>query len=438
MTGRSTRGTRTTRRNALAITASGLLSAACGIGTRAAETQPAANTKAPATIVYWCNLYQAGWEKVRTAATEYQNRVPQHKIEATNDPGREVDYGAKLITAFAGGAAPDVIWTTTRRIVPFQGAGGLADLTPLYSASKIKTDQYYPLAIDEQSVGGKLYGMNQGWGVGLLAINRALLDKAGVALKPDFDKTWTHQDFLDLLKRVSKQDAQGNLDTWGVDYTETWPLWWDFGAEFLDKDRKKCIVNQTPGGWQALQFWSDLTQTQRVQPRRSGGDRPPGVDMWRAGRQAIFGNAGPYILAQWESLEFQPELILRPIGPKPRAHRWYTDCYAMWAATKVKDAAWEFMAFAGTEGMRFVEQAGGFDIPGYRPIAETVFLQRNVLNLNKQRWIDAVKEARQQPLVKPWDEMNAVVSRHRGDLLDQKISPRDAASNIEREVNALL
>ncbi|MDQ3700193.1 MAG: extracellular solute-binding protein [Chloroflexota bacterium] len=430
----------TTRRAVLAMPAaagSGL-AAACAAG-RTQQDAPAQGAgRSPATIVYWCNLYQAGWEKVQAAATEYGKRFPNHKIEATNDSGSETDYGAKLITAFAGGSAPDVIWTTTRRIIPFQSAGGLADLTPLYTRSKLKTEQFYPLAIDEQSVGGRLYGVSQGWGAGVLAINRALLDKAGVTLKPDFDKTWTHQDFLDVLKRVAKQESQGNLDTWGVDYTETWPLWWDFGAEFLDKDKRKSVVNQTPGGSQALQFWSDLTHTHRVQPRRSGGDRPQGVDMWRAGRQAVFGNAGPYILAQWENLDFQPELVLRPVGPKPRYHRWYTDCYAMWSGSKVKDATWEFMAFAGTEGATYVERAGGFDIPGYRPVAETVFLQRNVLNLNKQRWLDAAKEAKQQPLVKPWDEMNAIVSRQRADLLDQKISARDAALNIEREVTALL
>jgi ABC-type glycerol-3-phosphate transport system substrate-binding protein len=160
--------------------------------------------------------------------------------------------------------------------------------------------------------------------------------------------------------------------------------------------------------------------------------------MWNAGRQGLLGNAGPFVLAQWGPLDFNADIVLRPIGPKPRAHRWYTDCYTMWTASKVKDAAWEFMTFAGTDGQKAVEEAGGRSIPGYKPVAETVFLQRKTLNINKQRWLDAAKEAKQQPLVKPWDEMNAVVSKHRNDLLDQKISSKDAAGNIEREVNALL
>ena len=84
------------------------------------------------------------------------------------------------------------------------------------------------------------------------------------------------------------------------------------------------------------------------------------------------------------------------------------------------------------------EPGRGRSIPGYKPVAETVFLQRKTLNINKQRWLDAAKEAKQQPLVKPWDEMNAVVSQYRNDLLDQKTSSRDAAAGIERDVNTLL
>ncbi len=420
----------------------GLLAAcATGGGTGGEGAQAGAGAKTPATLVYWCNVGQADWEKIEAAAKEYVKKNAHHKIESTNfdtSGTPEADYGAKMITAFAGGSAPDVIWTTTRRMLPFAQAGGLVDLTPLYARSKIKTDQYYQQAVEEQTVGGKLYGISQGWGVGVLGINRTLFEKAGVTLRPDFDKTWTHAEFQDMVKRVAKLDPQGNLETWGVDYSETWPLWWDFGVEFLDKERKKVAINEKPGGAQALQFWHDLTHVQRVQPRRTGGDRPSGVNMWNTGRQALLGNAGPFVLAQWSNLEFNADIVMRPKGPAQRFHRWYTDAYSMWTGSKVKDAAWEFMAYAGTEGQKDVENAGGRSIPGYKPVAEGLFVQRKTLNINKQRWLDAAKEAKQQPLVKQWDEMNAIVSKYRNDLLDQKIGSREAAQGIEREVNGLL
>ena len=441
---RSTRRTRTRRAvlSSAATVASAAAIAACAPG-EGTGAQPSAASKAPATIVYWCNVGQADWTAIEAAAVEYGKKNPHHKLESTNyatSDTREADYGAKLITAFAGGSAPDVIWTTTRRLIPFALAGGLQELSPFYTRAKIRLDQYYSHAVDEQTVNGKHYGITQGWGVGVLGINRAVFRNAGITLAKDFDKTWTHAQFVDMLKKVAKLDPQGNLETWGVDYGETWPLWWDFGVEFLNKEKTKVAINEKPGGAQALQFWHDLTHVHRVQPKRSGGDRPQGVNMWQSGRQAVLGNAGPFILAQWGNLDFKDDadIVLRPIGPAPRFHRWYTDSYTMWSASKVKDAAWEFMAYAGTEGQKDVENAGGRSIPGYKPVAETVFVQRKTLNINKQRWLDAAKEAKQQPLVKPWDEMNAIVGKYRGDLLDQKIAAREAAQGIEREVNGLL
>lgn len=449
------------RRRLASVTAGALLLAACGdeapkpaapaptvakaaptsvaAATVAPTAQPAAATKPPATIVYWCNVGVADWQKIETAATAYGKANPTQKIEASNNTAPEQEYGTKMITAFAGGSAPDVIWTTTRRVIPFQAAGGLGDLTALYQRDKISKDSFFPQAISEQTVEGKLFGISQGWGVGVMGINKNLFQQAGVTLKPDFDRTWTHDEFIDMARRVAKYENDV-LTTWGVDHGETWPLWWDFGAEFLDPAGKKCIVSQSAGGAQALQFWSDLTHVQRVQPRRTGNDRPQGVNMWNTGKQALLGNAGPFILAQWDTLDFPVDIVLRPVGPKPRAHRWYTDCYSLWNASKVKDAAWAFMAYAGTEGTRVVEEAGGRSIPGYRPVAETTFVQAKgaKVNITRQRWLDAAKEARQQPLVRPWDEMNAVVSKYRNDLIDQKTSARDAAAAIEREVNVLL
>jgi multiple sugar transport system substrate-binding protein len=177
---------------------------AVAAATVAPTAAPAAAAKAPATIQYWCNVGVADWQKIETAAIAYGKANPSQKIEATNSTAPEQEYGTKLITAFAGGAAPDVIWTTTRRIIPFQGAGGLTDLTSMFDRDKLKRDEYFPQALIEQTVEGKMFGVTQGSGVGVLGINKNVFQQAGVTLKPDFDKTWTHAEFIDMVKRVAK------------------------------------------------------------------------------------------------------------------------------------------------------------------------------------------------------------------------------------------
>ena len=81
--------------------------------------------------------------------------------------------------------------------------------------------------------------------------------------------------------------------------------------------------------------------------------------MWTTGRQALLGNAGPFILAQWGTLDFKDsaDIVLRPKGPSPRFHRWYTDAYSLWTGSKVKDQAWEFLFTLGPARMTGAVQA---------------------------------------------------------------------------------
>ena len=177
---------------------------------------------------------------------------------------------------------------------------------------------------------------------------------------------------------------------------------------------------------------------QRVQPQRSGADRPQGVNMWNGGRQAVNGNAGPNVLVQWNNFDFGWDVALRPNGPKGRPHRFYSNAYYMWRDSKVKDAAWDYLSWAGTDGMKYTEDAGGYNIPGYRPVADTIWVKKRTNDVDRQPWLDAAKDGRAQPLVVQWDEMNAIVSKHMADLWDQKVPAKMAVDNIDREVTALL
>lgn len=72
-----------------------------------------------------------------------------------------------------------------------------------------------------------------------------------------------------------------------------------------------------------------------------------------------------------------------------------------------------------------------------RPTAERVFLQSKQ-PFTRTKWIDALKGAKLQPLVVPFDEMTAVFNAHQTNVIAQKESAKDAAAQIEREVDTLL
>ncbi len=424
--------------------AAGLALAACG-GGGAGGAPPVAGGKTPATIVFWDRDSEENYQKIRAPMIEYRKLNPHITIADENSNLSDSEFNTKLRAALAGGSAPDAWWSATRLLRPLQAIGGVADLTAYYAKAKLAADRFYGNSIEEITVDGKIFGVPQGWGIGLLGLNRQLFQRAGVELKPDFDKTWTQAQFVDLLKRVARSDEGGNHGTWGVDWgadlTSTMPNLWEFGSDLLDKDKKQAVINSAANGAasvQAFQWWSDLTWVHRVQPRRSGPDRPPGVDMWRTGQQAVNGNAGPNVLIQWDKYDFEWDVVLRPLGPKGRSHRFYSNAYYAWKDSKVKDAAWDYLSWAGTDGMKFTEDAGGYNIPGYKQIADTIWLPKKTNNVNRQRWLDAAKDGKAQPLVVKWDEMNAIVSKYRGDLLEQKINAKLAVEGIDKDVTALL
>lgn len=418
--------------------------ATMGCGNTTTPVAPAGG-KAPATIVFWCRDTQANYEKLQAPMNEYRKRYPGITISDDNANMSDREFNTKLRAAFAGGSGPDAWWSATRLLRPLHGIGAVADLTSFYARARLTADQFYGNSVEELTVDGKVHGVPQGWGIGLLGLNRSLLQRAGVTLAPDFDRTWTHAQFIDILKRVARSDAEGNLGTWGInwgpDVSSAMPNLWEFGADLLDRDKKKAIINNPANATKAVhafQWWADLTWVHRVQPRRTGPDRPEGVNMWNTGRQAVNGNAGPFVLIQWNTLDFEWDVVLRPIGPGGRHHRFYSNAYYMWKDSKVKDAAWEYLSWAGTDGMEFTEAAGGYNIPGFKKIADTIWINKKTNNISRQRWLDAARDGKAQPLVAQWDEQNSIISRHRADLLDQKINAKVAVESIDRELTALL
>jgi len=423
------------------VTAVALAAAGCGVGNPQAAP---AGSKAPVTVVFWCRDTQENYEKLAAPMIEYRKRNPNITIADENANMTDSEFNTKLRAAFAGGSGPDAWWSATRLLRPLHGIGAVADLTQFYAKAKLTADKFYGNSVEEITVDGKIHGVPQGWGIGLLGTNRTLLQRAGVTLAPDYDKTWTQAQFIDILKKVARSDAEGNLGTWGVewgtDVSSAMPNLWEFGADLLDKDNKRAVINSgaiAPKAVQAFQWWADLTWVHRVQPRRTGPDRPQGVNMWNMGRQAVNGNAGPNVLIQWNNFDFEWDVALRPLGPAGRNHRFYSNAYYMWKDSKTKDATWDYLSWAGTDGMEFTEAAGGYNIPGYKKVADAIWVGKKTNNINRQRWLDAAKDGKAQPLVVKWDEQNAIISKHRADLLDQKINAKLAVESIDKELTAL-
>ena len=271
-----------------------------------------------------------------------------------------------------------------------------------------------------------------------MGINKTLFKSAGVDLKPDFDVTWTHDDFLKMLKQVAHTGGDGNLDRSGIDGWEQWTYWLRRRVP-LGRQVQVRGEHHARRGRFAVALRSRLVaprdatpQTERpvagcVEPGAGG----PGVERWplRAGtglgQAALRGRRGAY-----------------PIVPGGRHHRFYSDGFIMWAGSKKQDAALDVLAYLGTDCQDIVEKAG-VDI-FIKLVAEGNFLKHTISSgtngatFTKKKWIDAINGAKLQPLVVPYDDMDKVVTDNRTAVLAGTVGPKQAIESIERDVNALL
>jgi multiple sugar transport system substrate-binding protein len=414
-----------------------LLGAACGSagGQEGAASRSAASAE-PVVVHFGTRGTPDTQPLYEAVATAFAGKQEKVRVELwINEP----DYYTKLPVAFAGGAAPDLAFTTSRNLLPWQHRGWLADVGSGLTRRRVRPADWFEQAAQEWEIAGKRYGAPQGWGTGVLGINRTLFQNAGITLQPDFDAKWTHADFVRMLRQVAKVGGDGNLEQYGIDGWQAWSNFWDFGSDFLNKEKTRCIVN-TAEGIAGLQWLYDLAWSHRVMPRAAPHDRPPGGgNMWNTGRSGLTNNGGPHVLPAWpRQLNFDFDIALYPIGPAGRRHhRFYSDGYVLWKESKQVEASLDFIAYLGTEGQEVLETNGGRLVPAYRPVAEGVFL-KGTSPFTKRKWIDALKGAKLQPLVVPFDEMNKIVTDHQNNVLAQKVSAREAAASIEREVNALL
>ena len=362
----------------------------------------------------------------------------QTKIKLDSWDGGATDFYVKVAAALAASAGPDVSFVTSRQLMGWQAKGLVMDLTTGLTRRRLKTSDWFPLAAQEWQFGGKQYGVPQGWGTIVAGINKSLVAKSGLTLKPDFDATWTHDDFVRMLKQIAKVGPDGDLTVWGLNTWGDWAYFWDFGAEVTNAEGTKCALN-TAQGQAALQWIYDVSWTHRIVPRGGTYDKAVGgANMWNTGLQGFNNNGGPTVRSSWPGvLPFDFDIAYYPIGPAGRHHLLRSDGWVASRESKKPDGALDFLAWLGTDGQTEVEKLGGRQVPAYRPAAEGIFLQ-GTSPFTRQKWLEAVKTAKLGPRSAAFDDINASVNTHKTNILTQKESVRDAAAAIEREVNMLL
>lgn len=233
------------RTMAVTFTAVSLLAAACGgtstspaaSGTASAAPGAAAATSAEpsaalsGTITYWTGYDQVGPEfKTLTEVVipAFEAKYPGVKVDVQGIPDEELR--AKIITAVAGGAAPDLLRADVVQVPEYADQGALLALDTEMPDFQALADTVYPGPLSSNKWGDHYYGLPLDTNTRILFANSAVWQKAGLSALPT-----TIAEFEAALASIKAAEpgvfgyAEGGTGAWNV-----LPWIWSFGGSVTD------------------------------------------------------------------------------------------------------------------------------------------------------------------------------------------------------------
>lgn len=227
----------------------------------------------PVTITFW-HGYNADTETPfleNTVIPAFEATHPNIKVEDVNIPYDQ--FHQKLLTAIAGGTAPDLARLDIIWVPEFGDMGALASLDQEMSDFSTLKDAVFPGPLSTNFINGHYYGLPLDTNTRVLFYNQAVFDKAGITAAPT---TW--DEFTTDCQKIKASSpdtycyADGGTYGWAVD-----PFIWSFGGAMTNADYTKATgFLNSADTVAAYQYLKDAIDKGYFHPGMMGG----GVDTW--------------------------------------------------------------------------------------------------------------------------------------------------------------
>jgi ABC-type glycerol-3-phosphate transport system substrate-binding protein len=392
-------------------------------------------------FMYWGDTSEIAIIKTMIAKFEKETGYTVKAERAPAGPS----YMEKVLTEFAGGSAPDVLFVEVNNFKQFAQKGVLEDLTPyIAKETTLKTTDFYDSIIDRFTLDGQLFVLPRDIApISVVYYNKTMFDEAGLKYPKD---NWTWNDMLAMAKKLVKKDANGMTTQYG--YVDDWPIWEAFvysnGGSMVDniKDPKKCIMDKK-AVYEAIQFRADLINKWGVTPSPSEMTAMGGMgtaDMFVSGRVAMFfSGLWKTPLFRQQIKNFDWDITNFPMSNSDTAVRAYPtggSGYAVIKSSKNKEAAWKLVTYlAGVEGQKMIAGTG-LSQPAMKKIAESPAFLDGQAPKNKKILLDAVNYVRYTPLMPEWEEINVSMIAPAFDRIwNGKDKAKDVLKKLAPEIN---
>jgi N,N'-diacetylchitobiose transport system substrate-binding protein len=423
-------------RAAAALVAAATLLAACGDGAGGGKGSGSAD---PAKLTVWMmgeggDAQTAFLDKVETA---FKVKHPRTDVVVQYVPWLEAPK--KFQAALAGGEGPDVTELGNTETQGWAAQEALADLSDRMSGWAEGRD-ILPELVRNAQLDGKQYGVPWYAGVRAIFYRTDWFTEAGVQPPTSWDELIT------VAKAVqAKRPGTYGIAVPGNSELPFYSFLWGAGGEIATGSGTNWRSGYTaPEARKAVTFWTGLVTTHKL--------APPAAAAWNevdARTQFARGRAAMAFAGSWQRaamLKDNPDLakvmgtvpIPGPDGQPAPAFAGGSDL-AIWADSKAKDAAWDYLTTLMTKqnNKKWADSLAFF--PVYRDLVHQGYATDKIM----AAFATTMQKTRLTPMTPRWIEVsrNRTVTQAMNSsvMKGQKTvaqATADAASEMESILNA--
>ena len=368
----------------------------------------------------------------------FRERYPEIPVDFETLPGGQGNLVQHILVQTAAGVRIDIALTHTHWLQTLVDNGLLVDLRPYIERDGVDLS-LFPAAVMESYRGprGEIFAFPQQWTTIVLAFNRDVLERFGVAEPAD---DWDIFDLEEMGRRLTTSRDGEQIDTWGLRvqslHEYVWRLW---GVPFTNEDR-------TESGWddpRAVEAWSWYQELHR-EPLLNND-----YGAWVNGRTALNLSWPHQLIENGRAMEDAWDIVLHPKGA--HGERVARAAGAQWVILKTSpdpDAAWEFIKFMISQEAQkaYLERGrGGVQIPAMIEYwVESFDLSASGITnprtlLNRQAIVDGYGYASLDRQPGNWAELlSQVINPMAARLRNQEVPAAAAVPEAARQINALL
>lgn len=415
-------------RGAARIVSAALLLAIAGVAW--ATVSPASAAKTEVKLLVWGD--SAPYKPI---ADQFEKVNPDIDVRIEPSPA----YGSyldKLQVEIAAGVAPDVVELGGMFVSQLARAGALVSLDPYLARDKVNLNDFLPTG-DMFLYNGRTYGIGTAYDVIGLVYNQDMFDQSGLGVP---DENWTWSNLRTAAAKLTRRTGD-KVQNYGIIMyaaPQYWgqASWMNFfaqnGVRPLNKAKTQAAFNN-PAGIEAIKYMADFVLTDHSAPP------VPQVYSWDFSKEQVAMDLSILPLpfpGLTRSAKFSWDVAPAPKG-KFRAAVTNTVGLGITAQSKVKEAAWEFLKFAVTEGGRIVAATRPW-MPVYKPaVAEYLKGLQKPRNFARVLQVSADYVIDMQ-FTPTWYQWSAALGTRISEAVAGKQSVEAALAQAENEVNRFL